>query len=257
MFFVGLDLAWSNKNRSGVAVLEGNRETAKLKSCLTLFSDKEIVEHIQRSVGKQNAVVAIDAPLIVPNETGGRIAEKVVGNLFGKYGASAHSANRRCLSQWSGRIRGEEISQQLRGAGFCHYPYIKQFEENRSFFEVYPHPSMVVLFNLDKILQYKAKPARSREFRSAEFEKYQSHLKQLRNAEPSLEIPSEVLEIDVKSLKGKALKDYEDMLDAIFSAYIAYYAWTNPDLCRVLGSMKEGYILTPIFPSMACTSRLY
>jgi predicted RNase H-like nuclease len=100
---------------------------------------------------------------------------------------------------------------------------------------------MVAIFNLPLILKYKAKPNRTYEERYKAFARYQSLLRRL----PDIEIPKEILGRDVKGLKASTLKEYEDVLDAIFCAYIAYYAWKHPKRCAVLGSMREGYILTP------------
>jgi len=250
MIFVGIDLAWSEKNGSGVAILRGDRDKAEFISADICYSDKEIIEYTKHNVGMQNAFIAIDAPLIVPNKKGRRVAEKLVGFLFRKYDAGAHPANRERLSQWSGKVRGEEIAKKLEKIGFSHNPDIKRFEESRKFFEVFPHPSMVVVFNLNKILKYKAKPKRDYEFRWNEFRLYQKYLKKLEKAKPALSLPEEITEKDVRELKGKALKDYEDLLDAIFCAYIAYYYWYNPESCEILGDMEEGYILTPVFSFM-------
>ncbi len=250
MFFIGIDLAWSEKNSSGVAILEGSRDKAEFVSANICKSDEDIIEYIVKTIGEEGGFIAIDAPLIVPNEDGRRIAEKLVGFLFRKYDAGAHPTNRRRLSQWSGKIRGEEIATKLKKVGFVHSPHIKKFEKTRKFFEVFPHPSMVVIFNLDKILKYKAKPKRDYEFRWNEFKKYQIFLKSLKGKNPSLSLPEEITEKNVKKLRAHALKAYEDILDAIFCAYIAYYCWFNPENCAALGSMKEGYILTPIFSFM-------
>jgi predicted RNase H-like nuclease len=119
---------------------------------------------------------------------------------------------------------------------------------SRKVFEVYPHPSMVVLFNLNKILRYKAKPKRSLEFRIKEFDRYKSLLKGLKN--PVLKIKDKRINADLGKMTITELKGYEDMLDAVFCAYIAYYYWVNPDRCAVLGNMKDGYIMTPIFDHM-------
>ncbi|RLE47613.1 MAG: DUF429 domain-containing protein [Candidatus Methanomethylicota archaeon] len=250
MLFVGIDLAWSEKNGSGIAILKGDKNNAKFISADICYSDKEIIKYVERNVGTRNAFIAIDAPLIVPNKKGRRVAEKLVGILFRRYDAGAHPANRERLSRWSGKIRGEEIAKKLEKMGFSHAPYIKRFEESRKFFEVYPHPSMVVIFNLNKVLKYKAKPKRDYKLRWNEFRAYQKHLKNLEKAEPALFLPEEITERDVKEMKGRALKDYEDLLDAIFCAYIAYYCWYYPENCEILGDMKEGYILTPVFGFM-------
>ena len=249
MLFVGIDLAWSEKNWSGIAILEGAKNKATLKYATNVLSNDEIKEHIIK-IKDQDALIAIDAPLIVPNQDGRRIAEKIVGDLFRKYNAGAHPANRKRLSQWSGNIRGEEISKILEQNNFIHNPYIEQFKKQRAFFEVYPHPSMVVLFKLQKVLPYKAKPKRDYPSRWKVFKQYQSYLKELSKSSPQLILPKEITEKKVEILRGQKLKEYEDLLDSIFCAYIAYYCWTHPDKTAVLGDMKRGYILTPIFDYM-------
>jgi predicted RNase H-like nuclease len=255
MLFVGLDLAWSERNSSGFAVIDGNRKGGEVTTFGLVDSDKDIADTLRRSVGNNNAFVAVDAPLIVPNENGRRVAEAITGDLFRKYNAGAHPANRSHLSSFTGRIRGEDIAEVLRKEGFAHSPYISRYEEDRRFFEVYPHPSMVVLFNLNKVIPYKNKPNRDYEFRWDAFRKYQGRLKGLASASPSLTIPKEIVNAKVKEMKGQALKDYEDVLDGIFCAYIAYYAWSAPNKCAVLGSMDEGYIMTPIFDGMRLALR--
>ena len=250
MYFVGIDLAWSTKNGSGVSILKGDKNKAELVKQEVKYSDEDIVDFIRKEVGKNKALIAIDAPLIVPNEEGRRLAEAEVGKLFRRYNAGAHPSNRKRLSSWTGTIRGEEISKVLEKEGFIQKPEIKKFEETRSFFEVYPHPSIVVLFNLNKILQYKAKPKRDYEFRYKEFEKYVNHLDNLKNSDTRLILPDSILKKNIRELKAKSLKNFEDTLDGIFCAYIAYYAWKNPEKCAILGNMKEGYILTPIFDFM-------
>jgi predicted RNase H-like nuclease len=250
MFFIGIDLAWSTKNGTGISVVKGGKEKAEVVYSGIAYPDDDIMRIINSIVGEDDALVAIDAPLIVPNESGRRKAEEIVGKFFRKYNAGAHPANRKRLSSWTGTIRGEEISKILEKNGFVHDPVLERFEKSRKFFEVYPHPSMVVLFNLDLILRYKSKPGRNHEFLEKMFGLYQHHLRDLGRARPSLKISKGILEKDVKNLRGKKLKAYEDILDSIFCAYIAYYAWANPEKCAVLGSMREGYIMTPVFESM-------
>ncbi len=223
MYFVGIDLAWSTKNGSGVSILKGDKSKAELIKSEIKYSDDEIMNFIKEEVGNNTALIAIDAPLIVPNEEGRRLAEAEVGKLFRKYNAGAHPANRKRLSSWTGSIRGEEISKVLEKEGFLHQPEIKKFEEIRSFFEVYPHPSIVVLFNLNKILQYKAKPKRDYEFRYKEFEKYVDNLKNLEKSETKLILPDSILKKNIRELRAQSLKDFEDTLDGVFCAYIAYY----------------------------------
>ena len=250
MLFVGLDLAWSTNNASGIAVVEGDGKKAKLVSSGLVKSDEEIINFLRRVIGSKNALIAIDAPLIVPNEKGRRIAEVIVGDLFRKYDADAHKANRSHLASFYGEIRGEVLTELLKREGFAHSPNLSVHEQTRKFFEVYPHPSMVVLFGLNRIIRYKAKPNREYAERYAAFREYQKHMAALAGADPSLKLPGSITKVKVDDLKGQKLKDYEDEMDAVFCAYIAYYAWAHPNRCAVLGNLDEGYMLTPITDSM-------
>jgi len=113
MFFCGIDLAWSTRNGSGITILKGDEIKAEHISSDILFSDEEIINYIKEKIGKENCIIAIDAPLVVPNESGRRVAEELVGVLFREYNTGAHPSNRKRLSSWTGKIRGEEISKVI------------------------------------------------------------------------------------------------------------------------------------------------
>jgi predicted RNase H-like nuclease len=246
MFFIGIDLAWSEKNSSGIAVIECQRDTARF-ICGTsdIQRNSDILDFILTQINDNPALVAIDASLIVNNETGERKAETQLKKMFAAYHAVPYPSNRNLYRRLYGGIRGEQISKMLGKKGFQHSPYITKFEESKKFFEVFPHSAMVVIFNLKEILKYKPKKNRSYYFRWQEFETYQSCLKSLEKRNPSLILPHDIINTNVRVLKGKALKRYEDLLDAIFCAYIAYYYWYEPGTCSVIGDLKDGYIVTP------------
>ncbi len=250
MFFVGVDLAWSENNPTGIATVKYENGAGKVVSTKTVVTDEEIVEYVEEEVGTDYGIITVDAPLLVPNETGRRIAEELTGKLFRKYDAGAHPANRKRLSQWTGRVRGEDIVEELEDIGFEHDPYLDEEEKCRKVVEVYPHPSMVVLFELDGILKYKNKPGRDYDFLWREFHKYQKNLIELEDSDPALQIPKKISEKELDGVKGKELKNYEDILDAIFSAYIGLYYWKKPENCAVLGNTDEGYIMTPLKKGM-------
>lgn len=236
MYFVGVDLAWSDNNPSGVAVIHNNR----LVDYTTLQDDQQIISHITQVVADQPCLVAIDAPLLVPNESGSRVAEKKINEVFRSFEAGAHPANRSWLTRSSGRVRGEDIVDELAKIGVVHNPYDVS-SAGRKCFEVYPHPAMVVLFGLQKTLKYKPRQKRSYDKRWNAFERYQQYMREL-----PFEAEDDVLSRDVRKLRASALKKYEDCLDAIFCAYIAKYAHENETRVAVFGDMSEGYILTPV-----------
>jgi predicted RNase H-like nuclease len=236
MKFIGIDLAWSRKKRSGCAYLEGDSKGLTLRAVCQVQSDEEIVQFVHTSAGCDPAIVSIDAPLVVPNVTGMRRADAICTKLFGSYEAQAHSANRTRLSP----VRGEAIGKLLDGLGFTHDPNIAQHELSRKYFEVYPHPAMVVLGDLPKTLKYKEKWPR--EVRLDAFGKYEELLSRF--------VDFSTMQQDVRELRGNKLKAYEDQLDAIFCGVIAWYAWNNPHRCALLGTVENGYILTPVFETM-------
>ncbi len=240
MRFVGIDLAWSPRNPSAVVVLEGERAVAWSER---VVSDEEIVAFIKIVVGEEPALVAVDAPLIVPNESGWRPCDRKLAGAFRPFEAAPHPANRR---RFGGKVRGEELVRRLKAEGFVHSPFIEPQKEVRQVVEVYPHPAAVNLFGLDRTLKYKARPGRSLEFRKAELSRYMALLRSLELASPPLHAP-EILSVELSPLRGRALKAFEDLLDALFCAYIALHCWFwGPRGYEIFGSMEEGYILVPV-----------
>ena len=248
MFFIGIDLAWSKKNASGIAIIKGTKTKGKLIHTSVQHSLDSMIEVIGRHSGFKDAIIAVDAPLTVPNEEGCREAERSLRKVFHKYNAGAHPSNRTRLGSWNDMIpRGEELVRILEKHGFREDPYIERYEPAKKIIEVFPHPSQVTLFNLKKILPYKAKPKRDYAFRHEVFKTYQKHLNDLEHKRPSLTFPDPaLLDVDVTLLKGKALKEYEDLLDGIFCAYLAHYIWANPEKCKIFGTVEGGHIITPI-----------
>jgi cytidine deaminase len=57
---------------------------------------------------------------------------------------------------------------------------------------------------------------------------------------------SELLTAELNQLSGRRIKDYEDKLDGLFCAYLAYYFWYwGWERNEVFGDLKSGYILNP------------
>src|SRR5437868_246951 len=96
--FIGIDLAWSPRNLTGAAVLRGDAGGADLIDHGLLGDDAAISAYIAQHAGEGPAIVAVDAPLWVPNETGRRPGEAEIGRAFARYQAGAHPANRSRLA---------------------------------------------------------------------------------------------------------------------------------------------------------------
>jgi predicted RNase H-like nuclease len=196
--FIGVDLAWSDKNPSGVALLEDK----EVLFCETITGVHKICQFINQH---PDAVVAVDAPLNIPNLEGNRQIEIDFLKDYSKYKLGVYPVNRKLLEH-NGIIAGEllanSISQVL----------------GKTLFEVYPHVTILNLFH-KKVLPYKRKKGRNTQFIREQLNILQNYLND--------NISNMVLE-DISTLKGKSLKNHEDKLDSLVCAYTAFYCHSNP-----------------------------
>jgi predicted RNase H-like nuclease len=227
-------------------VLRGDAGGAVLIDHGLLGDDSSIAEYIARHAGEAPAIVAVDAPLWVPNVTGRRPGEAEIGRVFARYQAGAHPANRSRLA-FDGIVRGEALVAALAAHGFLHAPEIAAGVPVRQVIEVFPHPAMVALFGLERSLKYKAKPRRDADMQLSEWRRYQAYLAALTTADPPLHGQAALVAQDVAALRGRQLKGYEDQVDALMCAYIALYAFRwGAARCRSFGTFDGGYIFTPV-----------
>ncbi len=243
--FIGIDLAWSDRNPSGVAVIRDGRLVA---SSGGLGKMSEILDFVGAHLSRRNgSIVAVDAPLKVPNETGIRACDRALSADWRPYQAGAYPANRKLLER-DGVVRGEALTAALSERfKFYESDVIPRRTKARLVCEVYPHPALVSLFGLDRILKYKRGRGRSFEERWSELDRYRKLLRKLRKADPRLRRTRRLLKsTEVYGLRGAALQAYEDALDAITCAYIASYLWRHgPRVVSRYGSLEEGHILVP------------
>ncbi len=254
MLFLGLDLAWGSKNTSGACALTlaANKEepySLHLANITEALGDDDAildwVTHWDQVAGQEGLILGIDAPLLVPNETGKRPCETELGRRFARYQAGAHPANRQIFHD---NVRGERLVARLAAQNIHHDPYlISPMEPNvRRVMEVFPHPAHIIFFSLAKTLKYKAKPGRDYPGRWAVFQDYVRYLRGLETADPALHLAHVWPPEDVTGVKGRALKRYEDSLDALTCAYIAAWYWRyGAEGAEVIGDMAAGYIVVP------------
>ncbi len=248
--FIGLDLAWSRRNRTGGAVLRAGRLVAQTG---LLTDDASILAFVEAHLADSTAsVVAIDAPLTVPNTIGRRACDHAISVELHRYEAGAYPANRQILA-YDGDIRGEVLVRILQERhGFVEAAPIPHRGDGRFVCEVFPHPAHLALFDLERTIKYKRKSGRSRAQINAEFARYQTYLACLSEAEPPLRGQETLVQIDASARRGKSLRELEESLDAVTCAYVAWYAWWHgPAFQRVYGNVEFGHILVPWPPSMA------
>lgn len=213
-FFIGIDLAWGEKNLSGLSVLEYDESLNNL-TILAVKLLKSIDEIVQEILKYQEHMiyVGVDAPLVVSNKTGNRQIEKEFNALFAQYKISMLPVNRVLLTKYTETIRSETLFLCLKSLGFQ-----RDFKANRVIFEVYPHSTIASLWNNQRILPYKRKQGRDTSFIKEQLLIYKTYLQNVLG-------DHSIFDIDIEAIKGIKLKDYEDMLDALTCAYSIYYCF--------------------------------
>ena len=77
MKFIGVDLGWSS-GASGLCCLEWNNDRLEIKELTTILEIDRILNWVDRHVPIYDpAIVAIDAPTIINNQTGMRVSRQV------------------------------------------------------------------------------------------------------------------------------------------------------------------------------------
>jgi predicted RNase H-like nuclease/ppGpp synthetase/RelA/SpoT-type nucleotidyltranferase len=241
MHFVGIDLAWGDRQPTGLAVLD---EDARLLHVSAVRTDDEIRAALTPYV-EGPCLVGIDAPLIVVNPTGSRPAEQELSRDFRRFEAGTHPSN-------TGK---PEFANGTRGARICKMFGLDMDPRSgrrRRAIEVYPHPATVVLFGLGKTLKYKAKPGRSLDLLRAELLELMDHVERIVTTERTWR----ELRTRVETATRKVdLRHVEDQVDAVVCAYVALFAERWPERTTTYGDFERGYIVTPTLPDAHATVR--
>ncbi|KAF3884159.1 MULTISPECIES: DUF429 domain-containing protein [Nostocales] len=241
MKFLGIDLGWKSQP-SGLCYLELTDEKLQIVD----LDRKELITDILSWIdsclkAEEPAIIAVDAPTLIPNTTGSRLPDKLTHKYFGKYHAGCYPAN---LSLPFAE-RTVNFGLELEARGFEHAPTIEPQKLGRYQIEVFPHPAIVHLFNLERILKYKK--GRLNE-RRAELMKLYHYITDIL---PGLHPPLCPLRLCSSFLPeipttGAALKETEDKLDSLICAYVAAYWWYwGEQRNQVLGDRTTGYIIIP------------
>ena len=231
--FVGVDLGWYGKP-TGLASLALQGSELRLRNIARLEDVDEILCWIQTEAGGGNAVVAVDAPLVIRNQTSIRPAERELNTDFRRFHAGCHAAN-------LGRPFAEKVisfSRRLETLGFGHGAAMTPRREGRFQIEVHPHAATVSLFGLDRIVKYKrgTREQRARGLR---------RLRSLATSRLPVLNPSLSARLPAVPKTG-SLKPTEDKIDAVLCAYIAAHWWLwSKQRNRLYGNEDSGYIVVP------------
>jgi len=241
MKFIGVDLGWSS-GASGLCCLEWRSGKLILLDLQRVMAIADILAWIDGWIAPdQPGMVAVDAPTLISNATGMRLCDRLAHKHFGKYHAGCYPAN--LGSTFAQRTLAFGLSLEERG--FHHAPTIQPQQPGRFQIEAFPHPAIVHLFNLPRILKYKKGTLAERRPELARLRYYIQESLPLQD--PPLDVSLSEIPIPEIPLKGAELKAVEDQLDSLICAYIAAHWWHwGTERNVVLGDRAEGYIVVPI-----------
>ena len=233
VLLIGVDLAWGEKMHDGVCFVELDGVGGRVLGFGYPQGDWELMKLIgETSRNYQTVFATVDAPIVCPNRTGTRPVDRLTHRMFHRQHAACHPANTsRCP-------RPTRVARLLVRKGFSIGWKVGKVKKTAA--EVYPHPAMVRMFGLPRIIKYKKGSVVERR---KEFRRLQGLMRKLMKRRfPGLTLNQETRNL----LRQKWSKPVEDRTDALFCALIGMWHWMyRGKRSEVIGDLKTGFILLP------------
>lgn len=239
---IGIDLAWGTKARTGVAVVDAG---GALLHPASLISDNDLDSHLEPWLAGP-CLVAIDAPLLVVNPSGRRPCEAALSRAFASQHAGAYPVNT-SLPTFADGGRAAAFAKRHQLDVDATRPLAPG---QRRAIEVYPHSATVAVFDLPRVLAYKARKGRSLQTRRAALLRLVELLAGLDHhaGYPALTAPAGMfgeLRREIEAAPTPAsLRRLEDPIDAIVCAYVGLLFLAGSAI--VIGDAATGAIVTPV-----------
>ena len=233
VLLAGVDLAWGEKKHDGVCFLEWDGKRGVVAGFDYPQGDRELLEALlEKTHGYRSVFVTVDAPMVCPNRTGTRPVDRLTHRMFHREHAACHPAN---LTKCP---RPPRIARLLEKHGFK--VGWQTTPGKKTVAEVYPHPAMVRMFGIPRIVKYKKGRVADRR---KEFRRLQDLLQQcLKKKFACLRVDSETAAL----FRDGWSKPVEDLTDALFCALIGLWHWIHRGRkSEVIGDRRTGFILLP------------
>lgn len=244
MRVLGVDLAWTELNESGLVALE---QDGTIVAAGWATGTAATVEWVEQHA-PDDTLVMVDAPLIVENPAGTqRLCENQTSRRYGRWKAGANSTN---LGKPE-RLAGVRLRLELERRGFRYDDGLDgPPSDGRIVSECYPYTTLVGAEELGYELErpaYKRAPrgvsvAAYRAERAVICDELIRRIGALRVAVPPLDLLSHPLTRQLleepSPLADRAYKHREDLLDAAISAWTgALWLRFGFERCQVLGDV--------------------
>jgi len=238
---LGIDAAWTATEPSGVALAVETAQgwrLAAVESSYARFRElaagaavspargeppnpASLLDACRRLAGRTPDLVAVDMPLALTRIVGRRPSDRAISSAFGAAKAATHSPSELRPGKLADRLR-EDFARE--GYSLCTADGLR----SPGLMEVYPHAALIRLSGDKTRLTYKAgkttiywrddsRPERLRRLREV-----WRRIVALLEAE--IAGVAAALTAPAPETRGRALKDYEDRLDAVVCAYVGIAA---------------------------------
>jgi|GEM_PF-56833 len=244
MRYIGIDLAWTYANESGICVIADNGEIVYCES--QVFSD-EMIADIVAEHAQEGAIVGIDAPLIVNNETGARYCDGAImrEKIHGK-NLSVFTCSKSFMLNHFGVVRGEEVVKAIRKRMPAFALTGDLTNKKHVIIETFPTGITLGLFPDAFPVKYKIKHKIKFETTKTEMGRMVNLLKRLSDFNPPVHNIEDFFNhsLSIQAMSKKGFKNLEDKMDAFLCAYAAY--WLANHKGKVFGDDQDGFITIPI-----------
>jgi len=244
MNYIGIDLAWTYANESGICVID---DLGKIIYCESKVFSDEMIGSIVEEHAKEGAIVAIDAPLIVNNETGSRSCDGAImrEKIHGK-NLSVYTCSRSFMLKYYGVVRGEEVVKAIRNRMPAFSLTGDLTNKKHVIIETFPTGITLGLFPDAFPVKYKIKHKVQFETTKTEMGRMVNLLKRLSDFNPPVHNIEDFFNhsSSIQAMPKKGYKNLEDKLDAFLCTYAAY--WLANHKGKVFGDDRDGFITVPI-----------
>lgn len=244
MKFIGIDLAWTYRNETGVCVLSETGEIQFLEA--SLYSDSEIANIILKT-GDRSLCVAVDAPLVLKNRSGARAADRQLARTrINGRAVRLFMANRNFFERTYGGVRGEVLAEVLKEAvPDAAYGFLP--EAGRcTLVETFPSGVCCGLFPELYPVRYKLRAKVDFEEIKREMGCLIDRLRALERERHLISGLSEHLAEFSPVMDRKSFKRFEDKVDALLSALGMYLIYTGAAESICFGAVDDGFITIPV-----------
>ena len=238
---IGIDPSWVLTHPTGICAIESDGDgwtvTTTYASVMTVDDSSAAVA---RHAGDPT-VVAVDAPLWIPNETGIRDCDREVARRYSNRKIGVHACNRTIAAR--GGWRTTAIRRALEEAGFIEAPA----RGPSVYFETYPHPALVNMLDLPVRPEYKkGKVANRRTGLQRLGKQLLAYAAANHITFKDRDVRDATFPAGVDVLPGRELKLAEDRLDAFVCALIAV-SWIESGRLgnEIIGAPGRGMMIFP------------